>query len=394
LPVLFFIDLSEHWIQVIPLRITLIKYISKEIWSIFLTCMTVFIFIIMASRILNLTEMIVNQGVGLKGLFGLILCLLPKVILFAMPIASLMAVLLSFIRMGSDNEIIALHSSGISLNQLMPPVVLFCFISLILSLFLTMFLSPYGNRTYRNLLMDIMRSNADFMIKERVFTDLTKDVVLYVNSYFPKEGLMEDVFVVDKRDGREMTFVAKKGRFIHMERGVMVQLFDGSVFPDDRDGKSQVHGFKVFTYTLQPGDMLDQETRRKNEPEEMYPGELIQFMRSPDTESMIRVSAGLTFYEMFSIPLAVFLIGIAGAPLGAQIRAQGRTKGIVVSLLLFLSYYVILMSVRYMCQSGSITPAFGVWLPVIFLLMIVILLIMASSGRLFHNAINRLVYSR
>ncbi|NLD38273.1 MAG: YjgP/YjgQ family permease [Desulfatiglans sp.] len=376
------------------MRITLIKYISKEIWSIFLTCMMVFIFIIMASRILNLTELIVNQGVGLKELFGLILSLLPKVILFAMPVACLMGVLLSFIRMGSDNEIIALHSSGISLNQLMPPVVLFCFISLILSLFLTLFLSPYGNRTYKTLLMDIMKSRADFMVKERVFTDITPDLMLYVNSYSPKERVMEDVFVVDKRGGREKTFVAKKGRFIHQENSVMVQLFDGSVFPDDRDGKSQVHWFKVLSYNLELGDMSIYQEGHDREPEEMYPGELLDLIRSQGDDKANKTLAGLTYYEMFSIPFAVFLIGIAGAPLGAHIRAQGRAKGIVISLILFLSYYVILMSVRYMCERGSVDPAFGVWLPVIFLLMISIFLLMASSGRLFFGVLNRLVFSR
>ncbi|MDM7918280.1 MAG: LptF/LptG family permease [Methanosarcina sp.] len=383
------------------MRITLIKYISKEIWSIFLTCMMVLIFIIMTSELLKLTEYMVNMGVGLKDIFKLILYLLPKFILFSMPVACLMAVLLSFIRMGSDNEIIALNSSGISLYQLMPPVVIFCFTCLIFSFFLTMFWSPYGSRTEKTLFMDIknIKSGADFIIKEKLKervlnTDLVDDVMFYVNSYSPKDGVMEDVFIVDKRHGRENTFVAKKGRFIFRENGVMVQLIDGSVFPDDGDEKSHVYGFKVFSHPLELGDLLDNQTGHKKEPEEMYPEELLHLMRSPDTDSMVRITAGLTFYEMFSLPLAVFLIGIAGAPLGAQIGAQGRTKGIIISLILFLSYYVILMSVRYMCESGSVDPALAVWLPVIFLLMIVIFLLMASSGRFFYGVLNRLVYSR
>lgn len=381
------------------MRITLIKYISKEIWSIFLTCMVILIFIIMSTRILDLTELIVSQGEGLKDLFKLILCLLPKMILLAMPVASLMAVLLSFIRMGSDNEIIALHSSGISLNQMMPPVVLFCLISLIFSLFLTMFWSPYGARAYKTILMDIMKTSTDSLVKEklkeRVFnTDLIKDVMFYVNSYSPKERVMEDIFIVDKRHSKGTTYIAKSGRFIPDKNGIMIQLYDCSVFPDDKDGKSQVHSFKAFSYRLEPGYIAEDQDGYDREPEEMYPGELLHLMKSPDAESMVRVTAGLTFYEIFSIPLAVFLIGLAGAPLGAQIRAQGRTKGIIISLILFLSYYVILMSVRYMSESGSVAPAFAVWLPVIFLLFISIFLLMASSGRFFFGVLNRLAYSR
>jgi lipopolysaccharide export system permease protein len=382
---------------VIPLRITLIKYISKEIWSIFLTCMVVFIFITMTSELIKLTEYMVNMGIGLKDIFKLIICLLPKMILFTMPVACLMAVLLSFIRMGSDNEIIALHSSGISLYQMMPPVVLFCFISLIFSFLLTMFWSPYGARTEKSFLA-IMESRADSIIKEkikeRVFnTDLNNDVMLYVNSYSP-DGIMEDLFIVDKRDDKEMTLVAKKGRFLSDQDGVRLQLFNGSIFTDDRGGKSQVTGFKVIAYKPEMDDMSHNRSGHDLEPEEMYPGDLIDFIRVQDKEGKDKIMASLTFYEMFSIPFAVFLIGIAGAPLGAQIRAQGRTKGIIISLILFLSYYVILMSVRYMCESGSVNPAFAVWLPVIFLLMISIFLLMASSGRLFYSVLNRFVYSR
>ncbi len=359
--------------------------------------MVVLIFIAMTSELLKFTEYMVNMGIGLKDISTLILCLLPKMILFAMPAACLMAVLLSFIRMGSDNEIIALHSSGISLYQMMPPVALFCFICLVFSFFLTMFWSPYGARTEKTF-MDIMRSKADSIIKERIKervfnTDLGNNVMLYVNSYSP-DKIMEDILIVDKRESRGMTFVAKKGRFISDKDGIILQLFDGSLFTDDKEGKSQVTGFKVFSYKLELDDMALNRSGHDLEPEEMFPGELIGLIRSKDEDSKNRVLASLTFYEMFSIPFAVFLIGIIGAPLGAQIRAQGRTKGIIISLILFLCYYIILMSVRYMCESGSITPALGVWLPVIFLLMISIFLLMASSGRLFFNVLNRHVYSR
>ncbi len=356
--------------------------------------MMVFIFIIMSARILDLTELIFNQGAGFKELFKLILCLLPKMILLAMPIACLMAVLLSFIRMGSDNEITALHSSGISLYQLMPPVVIFCFICLIFSFFLTMSWSPYGTRTEKTFFVDIMKSSADFIIKEkikeRVFnTDLINDVMFYVNSYSPKDRIMEDVFIVDMRHGREKTFVAKKGRFIPDKKGIIIQLYDGYVFPDDKDGKSQIHSFKAFSYKLELDDMAENRSGHDLEPEEMYPGELIGLIRSQGEDSKNKSLASLTFYEMFSIPLAVFLIGLAGAPLGAQIRAQGRTKGIVVSLLLFLSYYAILMSVRVMCENGTISPAFGVWLPVLFLMLISTFLLLLPSGRIYSDILGR-----
>ena len=208
------------------MRITLIKYISKEIWSVFLTCLMVFIFIVLASRMLNMTELMVNYGADFRDLFNLILCQIPRVILFAMPAACLMAVLLSFIRMASDNEIIALRSSGISLYQLMPSVVLFSLICFLFAGFLTLFWSPYGYRTFESAFLKIMKTSVESQIKEGVFME-TRDFVLYVNSYSPKDKIMKDIFVVHKNKGREITIVAKKAKFIPSKDSIIIRFVDG-----------------------------------------------------------------------------------------------------------------------------------------------------------------------
>jgi len=60
-------------------------------------------------------------------------------------------------------------------------------------------------------------------------------------------------------------------------------------------------------------------------------------------------------------------MGLIGAPLGAQLRAGGRLVGIVVSLLIFLFYYLLLVGVRNIGETGFLSPAVGSWLPVFFL---------------------------
>ncbi len=372
------------------LKITLAKYVSKEIWAVFLTCLMIFMFIIMATYMIDLTNLIINYGVGFGALFSLILCQVPRFILFAMPISCLMAVLLSFIRMSSDNEIIALHSSGISLYQMMPPVILFSVICMFFSVFLTLFWVPYGNRTYESVSINIMKSRADFLVKERIFGNLVKDVVFYVNSYSPKSKIMKDVFVVDKRKGNDITFVAKKAKFIPAKNGVVIRFIDGISLTDDGGGKSGSNKFGSLDYPIEINSMLKPADSSVNDPGNMYPEELLEFIKSSSENIKKKEMARMTLFEMFSLPLAVFVIGIAGAPLGAQIRAHGRTKGIIISLLLFLSYYIILMVVRYMCENGTIIPGLGAWLPVLFLALINIFLLLRSAGKLNFSILSRI----
>ena len=354
--------------------------------------MTIFIFIITASRLLDMTDLIVNQKVDLGDIFSLFLCLVPKIILFAMPISCLMAVLLSFLRMSSDNEIIVLHSSGISLYQLMPPVIIFSLICFLFAGFLTLFWIPYGNRTYESKIKDIVKTGVISKIKEGVFFE-QKGVIFLVNSYSPRERIMNDVFVAHEKNGQEVTIIAKKAKFIPSKNGIVIRFMDGAMFTDDSRGKSPITEFPApgyFDYPIEIDNLVESSEGGVTEPDAMYFRELLEFIKLSTGDKIKLDLAKLVFYEMFSIPLAVLLIGIAGAPLGAQIRSQGRTKGIIISLMLFLSYYIFLMVIRYMCENGVMIPAIGVWLPVLFLLLICVFLLFVPVNKYPYYIFRRL----
>jgi len=87
---------------------TLYKYISNEIWPTFLVALLVTVFIIIATRMVPITEMIASQGVSIVQIIRMIACLLPEIIVFALPAATLMAVVTAFLRLSADSEIIAL----------------------------------------------------------------------------------------------------------------------------------------------------------------------------------------------------------------------------------------------------------------------------------------------
>jgi lipopolysaccharide export LptBFGC system permease protein LptF len=91
-------------------------------------------------------------------------------------------------------------------------------------------------------------------------------------------------------------------------------------------------------------------------------------LKGPPKQNSRQPEILLELMERFSIPLAVLLMGLIGAPLGAQLRAGGRLVGIVVSLMIFMFYYLLLVGVRNISETGFVSPAVGSWLPVFFLL--------------------------
>ncbi|MEJ2476717.1 MAG: LptF/LptG family permease, partial [Desulfobacterales bacterium] len=79
-------------------------------------------------QILESTDMIVNHKVGIVPVFLLLAYTMPYFLQYIVPMSIMMGVLLTFLRMSSDNEIIALKAGGMSIYAMLPPVVLFCLI--------------------------------------------------------------------------------------------------------------------------------------------------------------------------------------------------------------------------------------------------------------------------
>jgi len=179
--------------------------------------------------------------------------------------------------------------------------------------------------------------------------------------------------VVDKRDqGFVNTIIAKEGRIFSRpdEKMISLHFMNGTIFMVSKDLES-ARTIKFNTYDLNIGlkDIMAAVASRKKKPREMSVSELTERLKKLEKGEGKYYNMIIQLLEKFTIPLAVFLMGIIGVPLGAQMKARGRSSGIGVSLLIFLIYYMCLAGVRSICETGTITPVIGVWIPNVFLLI-------------------------
>ena len=365
------------------MKLTLHKYIFNEIWPTFLASLFIFVFIITASQMLPLTQLIVTQGVRAVQVMLMVLYSLPDMITFALPAASLMSVVLAFLRLSADSEIIALKSCGISLYQMLPPVVALSCSGLLITALIGIYAVPWGTKSFKDLIFQIAESKADLGIRERIFYEPFDDVIFYVNSFSARERLMKDVFVVDRRDQEVVnTIIAQEGRIFSQpdEKLIILHFTKGTIFMVGKDlNSARTIKFNTYDLTIGLKDIMAAIASRKKKPKEMSLGELSKRSKKVQKGEEKYNEVMIQLLEKFSIPLAVFLMGIIGAPLGAQIRSRGRSTGIGVSLLVFLIYYMCLAGARGICETGTISPAIGVWIPNVFLLISCIFLLWRSG---------------
>lgn len=366
------------------MRVTLHKYITSETWPTFFASLFVSVFIVMATEMLSITELIMNQGVGAGHMGKMIVYLLPDVVSFSMPAACLIAVVLAFLRLSADSEIIALKSCGVSLYEMMPPVIVLSTLGFVISGLIIMVAVPWGNRSFGELVFTIAESKADVGIKERVFCEPFDDVVFYVNSFSSRDRRMKDIFVVDRRD-REMTttIIAERGQILSdpEKKIITVHFGEGTLFWVDKGlDSARTAQFKSYELNVNLEDLMASLAARKKKPREMSVGQLVKTLKSGSLDENLQNKLTIALMEKFSLPLAVFLMGIIGVPLGAQMRAQARSTAIGVSLVVFLIYYTSLAAMRNLCETGALSPFIGAWIPDIFLLVSCVFLLRCAAN--------------
>ncbi len=355
------------------LKITLQKYILAEMIPLFVSSLVVFGFLMLGTRMLSITELVISQGVGLGQVVSLVLFLLPGIVFFALPAASLISSLLAFIRLSSDNEIIALKSSGISLYQVLPPVLILSIVAFLLAVLTAFAGLPWGNRSMRDMVLEIAESKADMGLKERVFCQPFDDVVFYITELTAGDHVMKDVFVVDKRE-RDMTYtiIAREGRILLQpeSRAIVVRFVNGSIFMESREpGSARTIQFKNYDLKMGLEDIMESLATAGKAPKEMSARELLGRMEELPWNSKKRNEMLVELMERVTVPLAVLFFGLIGVPLGTHMRSRSFSFGIGVSLVVFLVYYMLFMGTKSICEAGKLSPLFGMWLPNIFLVL-------------------------
>ena len=325
-----------------------------------------FNFIFLLTKILDITNMIVNYRISLFDVMLLLIYSMPHFLEFVIPMSTMMTVLLTFFRLSSDNEIVALKAGGVSPYKLLPPVLFFCFIGCMLTGFITIYGLPWGRLSFKKLTYEVALSNVNIGMKERTFNDNFEGVMLYMNKINLKNKALMDIFIEDQRTKNIIsTVVAPRGE-IYSESDKLLfhlRLHNGTINQVDIDNKT-VHSITFDTYdiNLDLKKSVTTKKRRKDE-KEMSIADLNKYLKDTVNKDARYYANLIEFHRKFSIPFACFALGFLGVPLGVQSKSAKRAFGLGFGLFFFLLYYLMLSAGWVFGEAGVYPPLIGMWMP-------------------------------
>ena len=344
------------------------KYIIREILPPFLVNLLVFTFILLMAKVLELTELVVVKGVSASTILTMLLYSLPLLLSMTIPMSTLLAVLLSFLRLSGDNEITVLKSAGMGLYQLLPPVILFCLAAYAITTYLSVTVVPLANTAFKNELLTLAKTRADVGIKERVFYRGFDNMVLFVNSIPMGSDVMEKILIKDSREKDVVTIiVADRGRLTtdKKNQALVFELFDGVIDRVYRSYEStDTIRFDVYKLKIDLAGAMKSAGQAKRGQYEMTMKELWEAIARYKREGHPKWALyTMEAHKRLSLPLACIVLGLAAVPLGVQFRSKGRNLGVTIGLIVFLIYYVMMSAGLSFGESGWYPPALAMWTP-------------------------------
>ncbi len=161
-----------------------------------------------------------------------LLCI-PFLVAMTLPMAILVAVLYALSHLAADNEITAMRASGVSLTQILTPLVLFGTALSLLNFAFTDQVLPRTNVALRSLLISIQRKKPTLEIHEQIINGLgATSTYLRANRVDGPSGRMRGVAIYDLGafDERRVIY-ADSGRMVFAgnEKDLLLHLYDGSI---------------------------------------------------------------------------------------------------------------------------------------------------------------------
>lgn len=446
-------------------------FMLKSFAGPFIATFFISMFVLLMQALWRMIDELVGKGLDnsiiAEFLFYVSLTLVPM----ALPLAILLASIMTFGSLGENYELIALKSAGISLYRIMKPLIAVIILLTVLAFVFSNNVLPVANLKMNALYYAIRKQKPEMSFKEGIFTNDLEKYSIKVDRIDKNTGMMYNILIYNHKDGHGNYEVTKADSGLmktNVRNNAMdLTLFNGHTYTDE--GMQKTSARKTFPFRrLKFGeermtiDLPDTDFKRTDEdafrshslmlnlsqlqhridsiqdylktkkagetkrlltsnyqksksanatqdsvlreksrdmfssPDSLYlsfdeeeqqraVSNALQYAREVKQKNQDNVQYykgqqeqvirnQIEWHRKFSLSFACFIFFFIGAPLGAIIRKGGLGMPVVVSIFLFIIYYIIDMMGIRSAREAVITPQLGTWISSLILLPLGVIL--------------------
>ena len=377
------------------------RYIGRELLTSALFAVATLSLVLVLGQIFKkLFEFVVDHNVPATFIITFVAYFLPLSLTLSIPWGFLTAVLLVFGRLSAGNELTALRTAGVSIPRIARPVLALAVVFVGICLWINLYVAPRAQQNLKDAFFQVVTSNpvaaftGDTVISDfpgrKIYVGRKEGSRLENVHVFELSSDNKPLRVVYARNGSLETDLANKqikmrledSRFEQRDYAAaddLTKIRDGIrmgefVFPISleelyakKQGRKRVES---FTYDELKVDLDKKraDLAHLREVAKVQPD--AQSRRDVKVASSQVTAASTELNKRFSFSLACLTFALIGIPLGITAQRQETTVGFALSLVVALTYFIIILVVNTMRENAKVHPDLLIWLPnVIFLLL-------------------------
>ncbi|MDP3452375.1 MAG: LptF/LptG family permease [Bacteroidales bacterium] len=227
------------------------QFIVRSFLGPFVLTFLIVIFALMLQFLWLYIDELVGKGLSFLVILEFLGWGSATLIPLALPIATLLASIMTLGGMGEDNELLALKAAGISLQRVLLPLIFLSFAVSVGAFFASNNLIPVSYNKIYSLRDDISRTKDEIRIPTGIFYDGIEGYNIRIESRDESTGSIFDVMVYTHKEnnGNTSLTLADSGsiKFTNDKKNLLFTLFDGYSYEEE----PREYGTRDTSFTMQ-----------------------------------------------------------------------------------------------------------------------------------------------
>ncbi|MFH0731546.1 MAG: LptF/LptG family permease [Candidatus Omnitrophota bacterium] len=342
---------------------TLRNYVLKELLGPFFISLAVFTFVMVIGNVMKMTDMVINKGVNPILMAKVFSAFIPYLLSYTLPMAILASIVMCFGRLASDNEVVAMKASGISIYRIGFPVIVFAFILSLFQVYLNDTIITRSHYFINKTVKEIGLKNPIAYLEPGVFIKDFKDHIIFI--YGINGNKLENIRVYRlQEDNPTRTIIAQGGEITTFpeKSTVLLKLINGTIDEPNPKNPNLYYkvNFKNYNLTLDLSEeLVDVNVTKK--PKDMSIKELKAEALTMKASNIKPTPLIIEIHKKIALAFSSFVFALVGLPIAINTRRREKSVAFGLSLIIMLSYYGIFIAGEALALKEIMPPYLGLW---------------------------------
>lgn len=185
-------------------------------------------------------DMILGKGLPNSVIAELLMYVMIINIPIALPLATLLASIMTLGNMGEYNELLSLKAAGVSLQRIIRPLLILMVVICMGSFFVINNLTPFAWQQMVTLLNDFRNTKHEMKLQDGVFFNGFDNMSIRVSHHDQNTKKLTNVLIYSLRDPNKMQTVVADSGYLKMSndrRYIILELYNGQVYEQNRNSE-------------------------------------------------------------------------------------------------------------------------------------------------------------